>query len=237
MAMKFDEYTRKARTYPAIIILIPILVFTINCDIGNLNNFIDDLLKVKIIGNIAISVVLLYLLTQTNRFLGKFIFEKKMFKDELEMPTTNYLLLSNSVLSKNYKLNIRERIFSDFNILMPSANDETENIDECKRRIVEAVGLIRQKVKNGRLLLQHNIEYGFARNLIGGAIIGVPISIFDIIYFFSYHNNCIGWISVGLTVFFFSLLLLHKPIINHLGNQYAKRLFQEYLEKWYEYTF
>ncbi len=86
-------------------------------------------------------------------------------------------------------------------------------------------------MKNGRLLLQHNIEYGFARNLIGGAIIGVIMSAFDIIYFYYNNDKLISGISIALTIFFAILLIIHKPIIKHLGNQYAKRLFQEYLQR------
>ena len=154
-----------------------------------------------------------------------------MFHNELEMPTTNFLLFSNPEFSKEYKIQIREKINSDFQLNMPSEQDELGNLENTKKRIVEAVGLIRQKVKNGRLLLQHNIEYGFARNLIGGSLIGILMSIFDIIYFFNVENKLLGWFSVVLAFFFFVLLLLHKSIISHLGNQYAKRLFQEYIQK------
>ena len=229
--MKFDKYNRTARIYPSIIILLPFLIFTIYCDIGSLKEVFDDLLKVKIIGNITISVVLIYFLTQVNRFLGKFLFEKNMFNNELEMPTTNFLLFSNSEFSKEYKKQMRKQINKDFQIDLPDEHEEISDLENVRKRIVEAVGLIRQKVKNGRLLLQHNIEYGFARNLIGGAIIGLIMSAFDIANFFNHGNNLIGGISIALTIGFGLLLLIHKPIIKHLGNQYAKRLFQEYLQK------
>lgn len=228
--MKFDSYTRKARIYPAVLVLIPFLIFTINCNIQGLNAFFDDLVKVKVIGNITISIVLLYLLTFTNRFLGKFLFERKLFKEELEMPTTKFLLFSNTVFSKNYKIQIRDKVKLDFKLDMPTEEDEISNENDCKKRIVEAVGLIRQKVKNGRLLLQHNIEYGFARNLIGGAIIGLVISIFNVIYFFLQTNYLLGWINAVIAVVFAFLLLFHRFIITYLGNQYAKRLFQEYIQ-------
>lgn len=187
--------------------------------------------RTTVIGNITISIVLLYLLMQINRFLGKFLFEKNMFKNELEMPTTNFLLFSNTEFSEEYKIKIREQIKSDFQIELPNEFMENQNIIETRKRVVEAVGLIRQKVKNGRLLLQHNIEYGFARNLIGGAIIGLMMSVFDIIYFYNNADKLIGGISIALSILFSILLIIHKPIIKHLGNQYAKRLFQEYLQK------
>lgn len=229
--MKFDEYNRTARIYPSIITLLPFLIFTIYCDIDNLKQVIDNLISLRIVGNITIFVVLLYLLVQINRILGKFVFEKKLFRNELKMPTTNFLLLSNNEFSKEYKSQIRAKIKRDFKIELPNDIEETNDIENARKRIVESVGLIRQKVKNGRLLLQHNMEYGFFRNLIGGSIVGLLMSAFDIYYFFSHRNNIIGVISIILTICFFTLLLIHKPIINHLGNLYAKRLFQEYLQK------
>lgn len=228
--MKFHKYNRKARIYPSVIILMPFLLFTIYCDIDNLGEVFDNLLQVKVIGNITISVVLIYLLTQTTRFLGKFLFEKYMFNDELEMPTTNYLLFSNSQFTKEYKRRLHQHIQNDFQIQLPDEQEEAQDEENARRQIVEAVGLIRQKVKNGRLLLQFNIEYGFARNLIGGSIIGAIMSVFDIVYFFIIGNQLIGSISIFLAVIFSFLLLIHKIIIKHLGNQYAKRLFQEYLQ-------
>lgn len=229
--MKFDKYTRKARIYPSIIILAPFLLFTLYCDIEGLKEIFDNLLKIKIIGNITISIVLLYLLVQINRFIGKFIFEKFMFKSELEMPTTRFMLFLDSEFSKEYKNQIREKINSDFNMSLPDADAENEDLLNSKKRIVEAIGLVRQKVKNGRLLLQHNIEYGFMRNLIGGSIIGFIMSLIVIVYFFRHNNLLITYVGVGLALFYLLLLLLHRPIIKHLGNQYARRLFQEYLQK------
>jgi len=231
MEIKFDKYTRTARIYPSLIILLPFLAFTIYCDINNLQTVFDDLLKVRIIGNLTISIVLLYLLTQINRLLGKFIFERQMFRNELEMPTTNFMLFTNSEFSKEYKLQIRAKVAKDFKVEMPIESDEIADIENARKRIVESVGLIRQKVKNGRLLLQHNIEYGFFRNLIGGSLIGLMMSLFDIYYFYTNNNTLIGAVSIVISSCFVVLLIFHKPIINHLGNLYAKRLFQEYLQK------
>ena len=57
---------------------------------------------------------------------------------------------------------------TDFDITLLPEDQEKEKEEEARKKIVEAMSLIRAKVKDGRLLLQHNIEYGFVRNLIGG---------------------------------------------------------------------
>jgi hypothetical protein len=227
--MKFDKYTIIARLFPALITLIPFLLFTINCKIDGLGDIFSNLLQLKVIGNITIAFVLLYFLMQTNRYLGKFLFEKIIFKNELDMPTTRYLLYQDTEFSSQYKDNIRQKVYDDFHIEMPKREEELININSCKKRIVETVGLIRNKVKNGNLLLQHNIEYGFARNLIGGSLIAVVMSIIDMFYFIGIKSNLIVYIAIFLTVFFSLCLILSTTIINHLGSVYARRLFQEYL--------
>lgn len=229
--MKFDKYTLKARVFPSVIIIVPFLVFTLNCNIDGLKNVFDDLLKVKIIGNVSVSLALLFLFTQVNRFIGKFLFENYMFKNETEMPTTNFMLYTNSEFSREYKNKIRQQIKSDFQITLPSEKDEIDDLSYAKKRIVEAIGLVRQKVKNGRLLLQHNIEYGFMRNLIGGSIFGLIMSLVLIFYFNSTPKEIISFMGYGLGFFYFIMLIFHRSIIRYLGNQYARRLFQEYLQK------
>lgn len=226
--MKLDKYTLTARLYPALITTIPILLFTLNCKVEGIEELFNSVLKAKILGNITISVVAIYLLMQSNRFFGKFLFEKVIFKNESDMPTTRFLLYRDKEFSDEYKDRIRSKVLTDFNFILPNRVDEVNNIENSRKRIVEGVGLIRNKVKNGNLLLQFNIEYGFARNLIGGSIIALIVSIWDLIYFITIDESIIMYISIILAFFFSACLLLSKPIINTLGTTYAKRLFQEY---------
>ena len=146
------------------------------------------------------------------------------------MPTTNFLLYQNKELSSEYKDKVRQRIQRDFNIQLLSRQEEESNVSEARQLIVEAVGLVRNKVGDGRLLLQHNIEYGFLRNLIGGAIIGSIGSAAALLFYLKYYPSIVFW-SISLTslIFFISLLLGSKVLMNRYGELYTKRLFQEYL--------
>jgi len=49
----------------------------------------------------------------------------------------------------------------------------------ARKKIVEAVSIMREKVMDGHLLLQHNIEYGLWRNLIEGSTFALLISIIN----------------------------------------------------------
>lgn len=227
--MKFNKYNIQARIAPAVIVLVPFLIFTINCDIEGLSVFFNDLMQVRIIGNVTISTVLLFLFYQINRSLGKLMFEKSIFKNEMEMPTTKYLMFTDNTFTGSYKLKIRDKIKMDFDIDLLNEQEELNVPDEAKKRIVEAVGLVRNKVKNGHLLLQYNIEYGFWRNLIGGALIGFFVSIVDILYFIYQDKLLVVWISFVFAFFFFMLFIVRKSLINNFGILYAKRFYQEYL--------
>ncbi len=230
--MKFDNYYFKARLFPTIITLIPFVFLTFSIDYTSLEGLFERIERVELISNISFTLAMLFLLTQLNRFLGKFIFEKRIFKNELEMPTTRFLLFSDDQFTNNYKLKVRDKVKEDFDYFMPTLENEKEDILNAKKQIVEAVGLIRNKVKNGRLLLQHNIEYGFMRNLIGGSVPGSIVAGINVIYFFYESMTFFAYLNIFLFVFYLTLFLLSKNIINTLGNQYAKVLFQEYFENY-----
>lgn len=228
--MKFDKYTRTARIYPAIISVFPLILLSIGITNKELDQFFEGISSIKILGNISFALVMIYLLSQTNRFIAKNLFEKSYFKSERFMPTTNFLLYQNKELSNEYKDKVRQRIRRDFNIQLLSRQEEESNISEARQKTVEAVGLVRNNVGDGRLLLQHNIEYGFVRNLIGGAVIGSMGSAAALLYYLKYYPSTVFW-SISLTglIFFISLLLGSKALMNRYGELYAKRLFQEYL--------
>lgn len=136
-----DKYDLMARIFPAVIVLIPFLFFTMNCN--SLNIFLHNLLKVKIVGDITIALLLLYLLAQISRFLSKFTFERFYFKDDLDLPTTRFMLFFDPQFSRDYKIRIRAKVKSDFKIDLPNELEERENLLESKKRIVETIMLPR----------------------------------------------------------------------------------------------
>ena len=89
---------------------------------------------------------------------------------------------------------------------------------------------IRQKLHNNKFLFQHNIEYGAMRNVIGGSIVGIIFSSFNI-YFFM----CIKEVKLAVTISLVALcayvllVLFSKVIINFYGKNYARILYREYI--------
>lgn len=228
----FDKYNRTARLYPAIITMLPYLLVSIQLSNSELGGIFQDLLSAKIAGNVTVAVVMIYLLIHINRFFSKEVFERWYFREELNMPTTDFMLFQNDHFSDQYKQQVREKVLEDFGMGMPTRELEDDDELEARKRISEAVGLIRNKIKGGNLLLQHNIEYGFIRNLIGGSILGIISSISAWVYF-----NITGASTafIGITAFFIILFLIFliasRLLINRFGRLYAKRLFLEYLAR------
>lgn len=179
---------------------------------------------------ISISMICLYFLSEVGRMLSKNIFQRFYFKDELYMPTTNYLMFSDKTSSQQHKIKIRNKIFSDFRINLSTAEEESMDEHAARTKIVEIMALIRKKLMGNKFLLQHNIEYGAMRNAIGGSVLGILLSIFNIIFFIKYIEiNLAFYISIATLVIYISLVVFSKIIINFYGNNYAKILFREYL--------
>ena len=218
----FNEYNLKARAFPALISALPILLF---------KHYVADKyfslsLLLIISGDVSILIVVIYLMIQVNRFISKMFFEKKsdFYSDQALLPSNNFL-------SNEYKKNIAKKIHQDFKLYLPTLADEKTDIRNAKLRIREIVQLIVGKIKDGNLLLQHNIEYGFTRNLIGGSTIALLISMMNVILSKTkFPNEVYFLVSLLSSFLFFGLLIFHKTILKHYSEEYMHILFREYLQ-------
>ncbi|MBW8242546.1 hypothetical protein K1F50_07005 [Muricauda oceani] len=229
--MKTTEYYLKARLFPTIICAIPILTLYYFGFSGKVIDFIDFLKGYKWVSDITISIAIIYLMTQINRFVSKELFQKVFFKDELNMPTTNFLLHSGTFFAERTKINIREKVKEKFDIELFTKSEEDKNELEARKTIVSAVAQVRNATRDNHLLLQHNIEYGFTRNLIGGCLIAVLISLLNLYFFKSVIPNLLAFnISIGFAILYALPILFSKYLINRYGKYYAKVLFEQFLQ-------
>lgn len=229
--MNYDTYTLKARVTPTILTLyIPFFIFNYFYMNDELAKFINALSEWKFISSLTIAGVLMFLFSQINRGISKAIFEKYYFQNEIKMPTTNFLLHSDQSYTHTHKAKIHSKIEKDFNIKLSSQHDEQENESLSRKIIVEAISLIRTKLRENKFLLQHNIEYGFARNLIGGSAVSVLITFLSVLFFIFIQPVGIAvMINTVLLIVYLLLIFLGKLILNFYGERYAKTLFQEYI--------
>jgi hypothetical protein len=228
--MKFDSYTVKARVLPALLSAIPFFVLHFYYLSPTLGQFWGAFLALKIGSDATLLIAFVFLLVQLSRFFSKHLFENRLFADGYQLPTTDYLLHADSHYSPEYTKQIHARIKLDFGILVPSEKRESADVHRSRQVISEAVSHIRAKVGAGRLTAQHNAEYGFIRNLVGGAIIAALISILNIVVFRTISPNRTALaLSIVLAVLYSALLLFSTTLIRAFGYSYAKILMQEYM--------
>ncbi|MCB2376384.1 hypothetical protein LGH70_02250 [Hymenobacter sp. BT635] len=227
----WDAYDRKARVYPAFFVLIPVLTLHylyLEKEFSEWNTLLTALKSITII---SFPLLLLYFTIEQSRFIGKAIFENWYFKGNLFMPTTNFLLHSTKHLSSTYKREIRKKIKTDFSLSLSSNDQEQTDGLEARRKISEAVALIREKVRGENFVLKYNIHYGIARNLAGGSVIALATSIVDYIIFkYVETQQFAAVLSILLIIVYSSLLLSSKFVMVYLGNNYAERLYTEYMK-------
>ena len=221
----FNEYSLKARLYPAVLCSLPFVILKVVLVDTYIPGITEKILTFTLAG-VPIWAVLVYFLTQINRFVSKTFFENKN-----DFPTQRMLMPSGGRgMSKNMREKIGERVEKDFGLALPNLHDENVDVEDTKTRIKEIVGMIITKVGRGTLLLQHNLEYGFVRNLMGGSVVASIVALADIAIF--------KWILPNHTAFVLSIILLicyivpivfSRPVLKSYSQEYAEKLFREYL--------
>lgn len=225
-----NKYLLSARLAPTILTSIPICTsyyYLLRPILFSENNGIKWLSPV---GDVSIVTGLIFLLVQFNRFLSKEVFQKLFFKDEINMPTTICLMYSNNYFTEQIKNKIRCKIKESFDIELFDENSESTDEINAKKQIVSSVSQIRINLKDNKMLLRHNIEYGFVRNLLGGSLFAFLISVM-LFFIFKFYliNHQMVWTSIVLMILYSIPLLMCKWLINRFGFYYAKILFEQFL--------
>lgn len=226
----WDAYERKAVVAPAILILLPYAVlhyYYLNPALDGFEHVFDVL---RTLTKVALPFIFFYFVTSVARLIGKGVFERLYFKKSLYLPTTDFLLYANKELSKSYKKAIRIKIEGLYPIKLLSESKEAADEAEARRTIVDAVGYIKNQVRDSFLLKRHLIQYGFWRNLVGGSVIGLLISAGNLILFkYVEPQPAAWWLSCFMAVGYAALLISSKWAIDYLGRLYARRLFEEFM--------
>ena len=223
-------YYLKARLFPTMLTIIPFITF-----IFLLTEKYSD--RIIALGNYSILLsrlsfipAVIFFMVQINRFVAKEIFQRFYFADELNMPTTIMLLLSDSELPLPIKENIRKQIEFKFGIKLKDAYSENQNPEAAKKLIAIAVSQMRNVLRGNKMLLNHNIEYGFVRNFIGGSFISFLFSLICAIICFNLSNELKYTILFAVfTVFYLTPIGFSSLLVKKYGKYYAKVLFEQFL--------
>jgi len=217
-----DQYSLKARVYPLLITLFPILILGLSFSI-KYDTIITSLSSVGIIS------LFTYLFSQLGRDLGKKK-EKELWRKWGGAPT-NIIMQDSGYIDKI----TRDRYFAKLETLCP-----LENKDEIENKLKFWTKFLISKTRDTQkfnLLFKENISYGFRRNLFGLKPIGLTVVVIALIF-----NIVIGtdwplkfeelspnWLipNSGLFILFlFWLLVVNANWVKIPAFGYAERLFE-----------
>lgn len=179
---------------------------------------------------VAMGIILLSTVTQIKRSLAKSI-ENKLFDHGKCFPTTEMLLLSDTTLSRSYKENIRKKAETLSSIHLLDESTELSNLDEARRTLKDMMVYIRRHAEGIKFHHDANIAYGFTKNMTAGLIIVFPLNILGMFLFYKLHSQTGLYILGAYTALSFIYLLLSKYIIKERANNYAQRLFEDFMTK------
>ena len=179
---------------------------------------------------ITFSVALVFLWVQLNKLGGRAIFQKLIFKNELRMPTTDYLLYRNPYFTPETKRLIRTKIESRFRLRLYTYKKEGWQEENARKQICLAVSQIRECLRDNKMLLRHNIDYGFFKNLISGSLLALLFSVAGVLL--SAHLPMFSPFSTFFYIMagiYLLPVLFCRSILKHFGHYYSKILYEQFL--------
>lgn len=244
----FDRYNIQARIYPALLLLLPILL--------TVYSVFPQLITsdyVKTLASVLVSFGVLYFLSSVCRSAGKKK-EEELITAWGGYPTTIILRHQNSFLNSNIKSRYHNFLNQNVpEINFPSRAEELNNPQLADEIYSSSINWLKEQKRDKEkfnLLYEENIQYGFIRNLLGIKMWGLLSCISSIIFIFGHQiyqvsvnltklpnlGNLIRLIVDNLTSFqlaiilfdiiaFLSwLLIVREPWVKEAGFDYAKTL-------------
>lgn len=202
-----DRYDRNARLNPALLTVLPALLFV----------FVWFPAVWTQLGAIAAFVVtcgILFAMTRIARKVGQNV-ERKLGKKIGRLHTAELISLADDRLPKAMKATCRSYIETHGSLGLPSIDDETADPKTAQEDRLLAIRWLLEHTRprsEATLLMNENISYGFARNLLGLKPLGIAITSLVALGsgFFLYN------FEAGATPFVLGVLLCGAAIVGLL---------------------
>jgi len=166
-----DSYEMKARTLPALIISIPLLITLWSC-------YKAEFTALSEIFKGVLSLAIIYALSIFMRALGKRI-EEKLWESWGGAPSTQIVSWRNRTIGDDLKALYLQAVRDKLKLPTPTKEEEEADPEQAANLIKQAFkriqGVIRQKDKDGLWSIA-NADYGFARNLLGSRFLWLLVS-------------------------------------------------------------
>jgi hypothetical protein len=220
-----DRYELRTQYIPALLCSLPFTALGVYF-LHNLDTAFWNTVLAQAAGGIGMAAALYYLASKICRSVGKMI-EEKTFKDGREFPTSRFLMDDDDHFSDDFKQEIFRKVKNELGIEL---SGKTSDRATDKKRVHEAVGRIRQKFfQKNELIAQRNIDYGFSRNLLGGAIVALLASV--LVAALSTLTNADTALRISALLIIWNILLIVFGWLTLRSNadRYAHTLFTEFV--------
>lgn len=166
-----DPYEKRARTYPALMVMLP-LVIPVVC------GFFANQKVLLAILSAMVGCGAIYAAGSVARIKGKKV-QEKLVKEWGGMPTTIMLRYSNNHLDAETKARYQELAALKLGVSMPTADTEKSDpigADAIYADVANQLRELTRDTKKYRLLFVENMSYGFHRNMYGVRLLGITTS-------------------------------------------------------------
>lgn len=164
-----------------------------------------------------------YLMLLFNRNVSKTLFERG------NLMTTTMLSNFNNDIDPNTKQKIKSKVKYLYDLDVPSLEFEKTDKKNADKQNAIIVSQIRNSLRGNHILFQRNIEYGFSRNLRGGSVISLLISLILIV--FTRLNS--DYIFLKLSLLSMIIYLIVFAIASYMqkstSKYYSNTLFEQFL--------
>lgn len=223
-----DSYERKARLYPSLICLFPIIV-SVSISYPKVFTTLSGFVA------IAATVGLLQLLAHLARDRGKSI-ESELFRKWGGMPSVTIFRHSDNRLPSPAKIKYHEVLSKTSKIKAPSKEDELQQPTKADEIYLSWSDYLRGKTRDQKkysLVFKENINYGFRRNLLGikwFCILSSTIAT-ALLFIPVYNGGEVTNIIIAATIFYmvysFVFLFVVNPLwVKVVAEAYGKQLIE-----------
>jgi hypothetical protein len=168
----FNEYDLKARIAPGLVLSVPVLVTAIFLAPETAH------WPVFAAGSVP-ALAIIYALGQFARFRGRAI-EPPLWASWGGAPSTRYLRHSDATFGAELKNRLQSAVARQFSMRLSSEHEEATDPERADQRIEDVFRRVRPHLRHcdpKGLWFDHDIEYGFCRNLLGSRVVWVALAI------------------------------------------------------------
>jgi hypothetical protein len=175
--LPFERYELQARIFPAILLLLPLVILILHEQDEGITLEFGTIITV-------VALVLAYLAGRIVRARGKRI-EPNLFKRWGGMPSAQILRHRDKTFTQPQKLGFHAKLVGKAHCVMPTAEQETNNPAFADQQYTKASDWLRANTRDPArfpIVASENIEYGFYRNTYAVRWIGLSLAIGSGVY-------------------------------------------------------